>query len=50
VQEAKAKAKQAKQAKALVNWQATMASKVADLLRSIVEKALDTPPAGTPGG
>lgn len=49
LQAAKAKAKQAKQAKAAVSWQMSMASKVADLLRSIVDKALDNPPAATPG-
>ena len=49
LQEAKAKAKAAKDAKAVVSWQTTMASKVADTLRSIVDRALDTPPAATPG-
>lgn len=49
LQEAKAKAKEAKQAKAVVSWQMTMASKVADLLRRVVSRALDKPPAGTPG-
>ena len=49
LQEAKAKAKAAKDAKAAVSWQTTMASKVADTLRSIVDKALDKPPADTPG-
>ncbi len=49
LQEAKAKAKAAKDAKAVVSWQTTMASKVADTLRSIVDRALDKPPAATPG-
>ncbi|DBA90133.1 TPA: hypothetical protein ACH3X1_003444 [Trebouxia sp. C0004] len=49
LEEAKAKAKAAKNAKAVVSWQTTMASKVADTLRSIVDKALDLPPAATPG-
>ncbi len=49
LQESKANAKAAKDAKAVVSWQTTMASKVADMLRSIVDRALDTPPAATPG-
>lgn len=49
LQEAKAKARAAKDAKAAVSWQTTMASKVADTLHSIVDKALDKPPADTPG-
>ncbi|KAA6416560.1 MAG: origin recognition complex subunit 3-like, partial [Trebouxia sp. A1-2] len=47
IEEAKAKAKAAKDAKAVVSWQTTMASKVADTLRSIVKQALGTPPAAT---
>ena len=49
LQEAKAKAKVAKDAKAVVSWQTRMASRVADTLRSIVDRALDKPPAATPG-
>jgi hypothetical protein len=49
LQEAKAKAKATKEAKAVVSWQTTMASKVADMLHSIVDRALDKPPAATPG-
>ncbi|KAL0049556.1 hypothetical protein WJX82_004745 [Trebouxia sp. C0006] len=49
MEESKASAKAAKDAKAVVSWQTTMASKVADMLRSIVDRALDTPPAATPG-
>ncbi|DBA78540.1 TPA: hypothetical protein ACH3X2_007859 [Trebouxia sp. C0005] len=49
IEEAKAKAKAAKDAKAVVSWQTTMASKVADTLRSIVKQALGTPPAATSG-
>ncbi len=49
LQESKAKAKAAKDAKAVVSWQTTMASKVADTLRSIVDRALDKSPAATPG-
>ena len=49
VQSAKAKAKEAQQAKAAVSWQLTMAAKVAGLMRSISDKALGQPPAATPG-
>ena len=49
VKTAKAKAKEAQQAKAAVSWQMSMAAKVANLLRCIVDKALETPPAATPG-
>ena len=49
LQSVKAKAQQAQQAKAAVSWQLTMAAKVADLLRNIVDHPLDHPPAATPG-
>ena len=49
LQNAKAKAQQAQEAKAAVSWQMTMAAKAADLLRCIVDEALDKPPAATPG-
>ena len=49
LQSAKAKAQQAQQAKAAVSWQMTMAAKAADLLRCIVDQALDRPPAATLG-
>ena len=49
LQEAKAKAKQAQQARTAVSWDRTMASKAANLLRSIADQALENPPAATAG-